>query len=202
MKTRSVIVAGLVLVLHCFSQAFGGMDLQKIKGDGIAKAIQRFESDGHIEDIQLAQRQAMSIPEDLTSKEWLVTREEKLRALLSILASVKDKVKPGKFNELPPTINVPVPGSPWMEAGVDPSSIKDSQLRARYEAAILENNRKLEAVKHQYQLNKVYDQIISYAKSFIGRTYGQSGENEVKKIISEILGADSEKVVLPFPKKA
>jgi len=79
-------------------------------------------------------------------------------------------------NETGPMNAEPPPGANGYP-GMSPDRIKDPILRAQYEKAINENNRKIRYMNHQFKLLQHEPSIIRDAVKYISRMYAQEPSN-------------------------
>jgi len=100
-----------------------------------------------------------------------------LQTWLLILLRV-DAAKDPTFNpDDPPALKVEprsVPGQPSYPPGIAPAQIADPTIRAEYEAAIAENQRKTERAKRYWDWQALEMELSDGAKHFISRYYTAS----------------------------
>lgn len=184
MKTILLIVISFVFSVP-LTHTVNADGISKMKIDKIQKLIETARKNATVENLRSTWDEAISIPEDENSKEWSVTRDEKLCDLLYVLSTVHNKVDPRQMDQ---QASLNVPGMLGIEPGTNPNAIKDPQLRKEYEAAIAQNKIKLQQINYQKSLNNFSEQSVSYIKAYINRAYKLSERNDAQKLLWEFLG--------------
>jgi hypothetical protein len=89
----------------------------------------------------------------------------RLRLWMSVLGRFKRDVDP-KFDPThPPPLTVAPPkvGNTQFPPGIRPSDIKDAEVRKKYEAAIDENERRVDGYKQQSKLREMHARVVQSA---------------------------------------
>ena len=108
--------------------------------------------------------------------DWLRERREKTTLWLHAWQRLDREIDP-TFNTNDrsklPSLRVYPPVETGLPAGTPPSAIKDSRLRARYEAAIAENNKKAKRVEQQLPLVSHGPAFKTQAELWLIQAYSQ-----------------------------
>lgn len=109
----------------------------------------------------------------IPKESWESDRAERIELLLHLWQKLQNGVdKDFDFNapENQAVLNVPVPAPGYMP-GISPESIKEPEIRAKYEEARRINKKKLERRNLQLQLQKLNKKLPDFVESFLTQVY-------------------------------
>jgi hypothetical protein len=118
---------------------------------------------------------------------WRRLRERKTRLWLEAWRRVAGSIDPNfNFDNLP-SLNVPLPPSTGLPAGVEPGSIKDPAQRAAYEEAIAQNSAKIKRYNEQHWLKQNASGFFKTAESYLVNAYARPPADlaELERLLSE-----------------
>lgn len=165
-----------------------------MKNQKVAEAIAKVQRDVTIENLESAWGEVCyGPPSRFSLKDWPIVRSEILRGSLQLLALARSKYNPKPYDGPDPTINVAVPGIPI--AGMDPAGVKDPKIRKEYETAIAENTHKMKLLTYQGGLEQFCHKSINHIERLVIGNYKPSERGEARKIIIEVLGAETAKAL-------
>jgi hypothetical protein len=91
--------------------------------------------------------------------------EARLRLWMAVLGRFKRDLDPKYDPAHPPSMTVAPPkvGNAQLPPGVKPGDIKDPEARKKYEAALKDNERRVEQYKQQAKLHEMHDRVVQSA---------------------------------------
>jgi hypothetical protein len=169
-----------------------------VKGQSLSQLIESARNDPVKANLDAAWSAAISLPQHPKSTEGWSENIKKLEAILAIIAVAESNYDP-RYSTGKPTLNVPVPSNIGIEAGSDPSAIKDPALRTKYEAAITANKLKIERYKYQSQLEQFIQHGKAYFETYVKSAFTANEYAQVGVITAKFLGADKAKTYHECP---
>lgn len=105
-------------------------------------------------------------------EEWPQDRSERMKYWFHAWQRLNGEIDRNfNFNDRP-LLNVTPPSGPY-PSGISPEAIKDSQLRARYEAAIQANKEKAARFNRQFLLHRLDKELTENLKRFVANAYAR-----------------------------
>jgi hypothetical protein len=166
----------------------------------IAGRLKAFQSEEDLDALSDASDliESMDVETAVLPSEKIKFRREKLRLQMSVLNRIDERLDPDfDFDNVPSLTSSPPPEL-GLPAGVDPSSIKDPQARAKYEKEVAANQQKAARYAYQKRLYKLDRQATERTEEHIGNTYSTSPEDiaELYNLINELVTNERRKTSL------
>lgn len=165
--------------------------------DGIKKLIDRRDSvvppkgKMEIQELELAWKRISSQPDhDADSK------KRKLNLYLELIAQINEVADPSFIDWKLPMLNVSVPGHPFYNSGMAPESIKDPDVRKRYEDAIEENIKYTKLFNKEAEVHALLNNVNRSFNDFIIESFPLEHKDIVNKAAERALGKDASKELL------
>lgn len=141
---------------------------------------------------------SLDCPQTASEVDRKTFRIEKLLLLFDVLNHLDKKLKPKfDFDDVPSMCVAPPPES-GLPSGVDPKSIKDGEMRAKYEKGIAENQLKAAQYNMQVTLYKANESCMQAFKIHIATWYTASREDsgEIATLIDTKVDSTTRKKML------
>jgi hypothetical protein len=124
--------------------------------------------------------------------------EVRVRLWMAVLGRFKRDLDPKYDPSHPPPMTVAPPkvGNAQLPPGVKPSDIKDPEARKKYEAALKENERRVEQYKQQAKLHEMHDRVAQSAITSL-----RDARDTLGMMVTDIIAALQKADILAADKK-
>lgn len=186
MKQRSILL--ILVALAC--QAIAAIASEKIKSQTpdparLQELLSGYKTPADVERLEDAFRLATSTPEVRSDANWPEAKKTKMILLGMVLAKASG-IEFLQSRGPEPTTNMAAPLETGMPAGVAPWEIKNPTLRAKYEADLAENHKRLQESRAKERIRMIQQHCLDYTKAFIERCYPNPEVNgELKGLLKE-----------------
>jgi hypothetical protein len=179
---RLIVHLCAVLRTHCADKGVPIKEITEISERALQTYDARKESNISIEEhywlVSGLQARVVYAKDAMTDEEWATKRKGEAERWMIVWDRMEAAIDPKWDKNDLPVRNVSPPREAHLPAGVSPDDIKDPALRAEYEKAIEENNKKIKHGNEQMRLRKLKEQFARSLVLYFAGTYSVTPHND------------------------